>query len=392
MREKRLDIATNTNYATGPTAGQPTKIAPPLANVGDGKIPGEAYGAQWQNYVEFYLQKQIEVSAIVPFRNWIEFPSMGSFGTPILPRFAFNKAIGRTAVANFISNKLSYIPEFVEASGGLPLTLTFAPAAGAFFPIDVAALDDPTTPSWIVVGANSTAATKSIWNVSASGALTELTSPVSGEVQRITRDKTTGYFYALAADTNRSVLVRGPLPGDTWSVLGQRGAGAPITPSPDMQIAAANGLLLVAYTVTPGSTQVTVERIATGAFSRTVLTPFSETTATLDVVYSPQMGTFLLLTKGKTHRFTDPVAGIESFSHTGVTTPLLGTLHETGPVLADAGAVSVVPWVGDAPHKLAFGDFAAGTTPTQIRFDGSAIWFLQTKAGSVRFFRSLRSN
>jgi len=401
MREKRLDIATNTNYATGPTTGQPTKIAPPAVNTTDGKIPGQAFGAQWQNYVEHYLQRQIEVSAIVPFRNWIELP-LSSIIVPAQSRLAFNKYAGLTMMVRGggANNSWYYMQELLEPSAAAPQPYNVTPAAGNFVAKGVAAVEDPTSPSWLVVGTNTTAPTKTIWKVVSFGAATEVTSPVSGSVELICRDATTGYFYAFAADTNRSVLVHGPATSDTWSVLGQRGAGAPAPSSTNMQVAAANGLLLLAYTVTPGSTQATVERISTGAFSRTVLTPFSDTSTVLDVIYSPQMGNFMLLTRDHTFRFADPNSGVEPFSNDhpyetaiGFVSAGVGCLHSTGPVYTDAHMLVVNPWLGDPPQRAMFGSTAnIPSVDNLLRYDGSAIWFIRSLGGTPRVFRTLRSN
>ncbi len=400
MREKRLDIATNSVYSTGPTAGQPTKIAPPTAFALDGIVPGEAFGAQWSNYVEYYLQRQIEISSQVPFRNWTELPGMGSIVAPATTRFAFNRYDGSSFMVRGggAGNSWYRIQEMLQASGGTPAAYTVAPAVGTFVARDVAAIEHPTTPSWLVVGSNSGATTKTIWKIVPNGADTEVTSPVAGSVELIVKDKTTGFFYAFAADTNRSVLVHGPATSDTWSVLGQRGSGAPAPTSAGMFCAAANGLLLLAYTTTPGSTQVTVERIATGTFSRTVLTPFSSTAKTFDVIYSPQMSAFMLLTTANTYRFSDPSGGFDTFPNTAPyfantsVPPGAGCLHETGPIYQDGNGLILSAWLGDAPYLLAFGVSGIPSTNHVIRFDGSCIWFVKDESATPRVFRSLRSN
>jgi hypothetical protein len=390
MREKKLPtIAEVANYSAGaqPWSGTPTKIAPPTVYFDKGKFPADAYAAQWQNYLEHYLQRQIERSAQYPFRNWSECASNTlSNGNA---RWSFNRRMGVAAmVAGNTNNTIYYFQEFNENAAGAPLSLVVSPASGTFEPWDVESIDDTfaTTAAygWLVVGDNATAPTKTSWKISSAGVGTELTSPVSGIIPVICKDKTTGYFYAFAADTNRSVLVHGPDMANTWTVLGQRGAGAP-APTGAMRAAAANGLLLLAYT----SGSATVERISTGAFSRTVLTPFSDTSATYDVCYSPQMAAFMALTRNGRYRFTDPASTVETTLHTpGVA--LGGCLHETGSATWTAQWVEVMPYYGDTPHILMFGDFAAGTVGTRMAFDGSALWFLQSKGGTKRLFRSGR--
>jgi hypothetical protein len=398
MREKRLDIATNVNYATGPTTGQPTKIAPPLSFAGDGMVPGLAFGAQWENYIQHYLQRQIEVSAIVPFRNWQEYPGVGStagiLGATV--RTAYNKLVGLTYFARGLSsvNPVFSVPP-AAGSTSLP-TYTITPGAGTFLCKGVAAVEDAANPGWIFVGSNSTTPTKTVHEWASSTA--EITMPVSGSIELICKDKATGYFYAFAADTNRSVLVRGPNMASTWSVLGQRGAGAP-APTASMACAAANGLLILGYTVTPGSTQATVERMPTGAFSRTVHTPFADTSAVLDTIYSPQRGEFLFLTRGGTYRFTDPTASVEyvaagflTAAQSPVNGVVAGCLHETGAAIVGDNRMIVQPWLGDPSHAFQFDDAGPPSSNHRISFDGSALWLMHSTSSTLRLYRSLRSN
>jgi len=405
MREKRLDIATSTNYATGGAGvvGTPTKVAPPASHATDGVVPGLAFGSQWENYIHHYLQKQIEISSQVPFRNWIEFTGMSSIAYAQTSRFAFNKYIGMTFMVrgSGAGNSWYYLNELPQPSAGAPQTYPVTPAVGTFVARGVAAIEDPTTPSWLVVGSNATDPTKTLWKILPFGVSdTEVVSPVSGAVELICKDKTTGYFYAFAADANRSVLVHGPATSDTWSVLGQRGAGAPAPSAANMYCAAANGLLYLAYTTTPGSTQATVEKITTGAFTRTALTPFSSTSAILDVIFSPQIGAFMLLTKANTYRFfSDPALGFETFPHStpysnaiGSSWVTSGCLHETGSVYQDGNVLLVTSWLGDAPHLAYFADFGIPSSSHVLRFDGSAIWMIKDESSVPRVFRSLRSN
>jgi len=399
MREKRLDIATNLNYASGPTVGQPTKIAPPLSVSTDGARPGDAFGAQWMNYILSNYQKQIEISAQNPFRNWQEITGVGSSslhgGSTGSRRFAFNETLGATIASRGQNNTVYYLPELPLTSAGTPLTTTFTPASGTFVPKDVAAINDPNSPGWIVVGSNSTS-NKGTWRVGLTLTKTEDASLVAGSVELICKDATTGYFYAFAADTNRSVLVRGPLWGDTWSVYGTRGAGAP-APTNGMFCAAANGLLLLAYNTSPGSMQVTVERIPTPTAPtplQVAYTPFSDTSALLDVIYSPQMNRFMVRTTAKTHRFSDPTAGVESVTHPFLTgTPPAGCLHSTGSVIVDGHGLGLSTWFGDPVRRIMFGDVTVvPSTAHHVRFDGSALWFVKDESGTPRLFRSLRSN
>jgi hypothetical protein len=407
MREKRLDLASNANYATGPVTGTPTKIAPPTVNFSDGKIPDQAFGAQWQNYIEYYLQRQIEISAQVPFRNWQEYAGVGSTsglsggsGSVGNVRAAFNKRTGDTYFTKGANNSAHWVLEVQPDPGTTSLpSVSFTPAAGTFVCKGVASVEDSTDPSWLFVGSNSTAPTKTIFKRTLS-ADTEVTSPVSGGVELICKDRTTGYFYAFAADTNRSVLVHGPNTSDTWSVLGQRGAGAPAPAYNSMYCTAANGLLLLAYTTTPGSTQITVERMVTGTFSRTVFTGFSSTSKVLDVAFSPQFGEFMLMAADGVRRFADTSSGftlVTAGYPTAALAPVLGVvsgcLHDTGAAVIGDGRLFVQPWLGDPSHLMQFDPSGPPSGLNKVLFDGSSLWLLfATTGGATRIARSLRSN
>lgn len=412
MRETKLSpLAENVNYALGVATGMPTKLPPPIVNQASGKFPDQGFAAQWQNYIEHHFQRQIERSAQLPFRNFSEIGTVPA--TTSIPRFSFNKAIGATLIANGVNNAVQYYQEFLDA-----VPITFVPTSGTFVPKDVAAVDDPlsdaSSRAWIVVGSNSTAPLRAIWEVRRDNTTVELTMPSAGSVELIAKDYTTGDFYAFAADTNRSVYKRDPFSG-LWSALGQRGSGA-VAPTQSMSCAANNGTLLLFYSI-GGSNDPRVEVINTTSFSSTTVTIPNGSIggAALDVRWSPQLQAFMFL--GQRGRWTTstPLVDVsyqlrtqfDNPSSTGLVFPgsslVGGNQSILGGCLTDTGAaaygsavtgsayLAVQDWIDSAPHMLAFGNLATSTTGVYCRFDGSAIWFCIDKAGSKRLFRSLRS-
>lgn len=401
MREVKLPaLAETTNYSSGVGIGTPTKVAPPSLFQTEGKQPDQGFGSQWQNYLENALQKQIERSAQLPFRNWQEVLAVPTTASP--PRFAFNRYLGATLIANGVNNSIKYIQEFVEASAGAPLGVTVAPAAGNFVPKDVASLENipaAGAKDWVVVGSNSTAPTKTIWEIGRTSHF-ELTSPVSGSVECVCRDAVTGKLYAFAADTNRSVLVRDI--GGTWTALGQRGSGAVAPAVGSTFCFANNGTLGFAYQTGGGTT---VEKINTTSFSVTAVA-VEASSAPLDIRWSPQLGLWMVLTNKNAHTS----GSLTSFTPVNTTVaeqPMPksvdgGCLHESGVAawsngstgwsLAGAGYLYVQDYIGYPPHVLNFGSFPSnGSTGVSVSFDGSALWFMLDKSGTKRLFRSMRS-
>lgn len=413
MREVKLPtLASLDNYSQGPTAGFPTKIAPPTANLTNGKIPGEGFGAQWQNYIEAAVQRQLERNAQLPFRNFIDLRQLDSSTVlTATSRLAFSRWAGATLAATGANNAVYYYQEILETTGGppSPLSITLAPALGTFLAKDVVEVPTPATTGvkpWLVVGTNATAPTKTIWEIGRDNSKTEITSPVSGSVELITRDRTTGIFYAFAADTNRSVLVRNNGTG-VWTVLGTRGAGAPAPTVASMYATANNGVIGLAYT---SGANAVVERITASGFSVVANTIESINSTVLDLRWSPQQQVFMLLTTARTWVSTDLSIATWSLANNGSGAMTQTAIPATGGCLHDSGLaiwhndgsptwgvgggsyLMVQDYLNQDPHVVSFGAYS-GTASTGVvmRFDGSAIWFVLDRSGTKRTYRSLRS-
>lgn len=391
MRELKLPtLASLDNYNFTAFSGTPTKIAPPVGYFENGKAPDRGFGAQWQNYIESAFQKQIELSAQLPFRNFVEIAAIPA--TTTQPRFSFSPYVGMTFVANGVNNSPKYFQEFLEAAAGpVPLGITLSPAAGNFVPKDLV----NNYSLWVFVGSNSTATTKTIWEVDPIlNTFTEKTSPVSGSVECVCRDPVTGDIYAFAADTNRSVLKRDHTTG-TWSAIGTRGAGA-TAPSNGSYCAAYNDVLILAN----DHTNPAVDKITVSPFAVTVHTlSLTDTTTLLDCRWSDPLQSFMVLTQRGWYVFADPATTIGTYSNLDPATANVAT----GGCLTNTGAVGwrqtptnqalyIRTWPGEAGGQMKFGaDVASPSTGVFVRYDGSAIWFMIDKSGTKRLFRSLRA-
>lgn len=403
MREIKLPTLAGTPlYSSGDGAGTATKIAPPLLNQTEGKQPNSGFGAQWQNYIENALQRQIERSARLPFKNFAEVAAVPTAVSPI--RFAYNKYVGATLIANGIANSAKYIQEFVEASAGAPQGITLAPVSGSFIPKDVVSLDFPwgsgTDLSWLVVGDNATATTKTLWAISRRSNHSEMTAPAVGSVENVCRDAVTGKCYAFSASTNRAIYVSDSGIG-SWSVLGIMGAGADVPVAGATFVAANNGVLAFLY---QGGPDTLLKKINTTSFSINTNTVQVGSTP-LDVRWSEPLGLWLILTTKGVFTSSDLINFTQVYDQmTGTVNG--GCLHDTGAAVwvndgsslwgvAGAGSFFVQDWLEtSAPYAaMNFGTIPSnsGRTGVFAKYDGSAIWFCLDQGGTKRLFRSLRS-
>jgi hypothetical protein len=397
MREKKLDqLASNTNYATGVAVGTATKIAPPTVNVTDGKVPGDGFGAQWQNYVEHYLHKQIERSARLPFQNFKEVQDLPAVTST--PRFAYDPYCGFVLVANGVNNTVYAYPEFgiendVYAGGAGPIPISLSPSNGPFAPKCVVALSSATAPQFFVGGTNAAATTKTVWIIDAAGGSSEQTMPVAGSVELLCQDAVTGHIYAFAADTNRSVLKRDSGTG-VWTAIGQRGAGADAPTSADY-CAANGGILILAQDST--STHL-VEKFTTSPYARTIHSiNVGDATTVLGCRWSPQLEAFMSLTQSGWYVFADPAGSIQTWPCNdagAIYTMNGGCLTETGCFTwtnGNACKAFARTWPGETPIALKFSDFSNAETGFLARYDGGALWFMTDRSGTKRLYRSSRA-
>ncbi len=400
MRERKLDqISSNANYATGGFIGAPTKITPPAAAFTDGAVPDRAYGAQWKNYVDHYLQRQIEVSALLPYRNWgppCIAPSVWGTST-IRFRAAHNPYHGATLLIPSSASAgtgVQLVPEIDFAFVDTELTLNFTPIAltANFAPRCVTSrshADD----GWYVGGANAVSPTQTIWQVNPDLTTALRTSAVSGSVEHIMYDRVvSNVYYALAADTNRTLLIRNNGTGN-FDAVGNRGSGS-FAPSATLNhAAAANGVIVVARTT---GTNLEVHYMTASPFTFNTKT-IAATGTILDCTYSPQLGKWMILTTNNWYVFADPSqTNYETFSNKDTSTP---ALNITGGCLTDTGHVS---WANGSRSGLVIRDWP-GATPLivrntydfeWVRYDGSAIWAVtRSPAGpTVYISRSMRSH
>jgi hypothetical protein len=399
MREKKLSqLAGNTNYATAPFTGQPTKIAPPSQHITDGKVPGLAFGAQWQNYIEYYLQKQIERSAVLPHRNWQDVSSVLP-ATTSTPRFAHNRKAGFTMVANGVNNSVKYYQELLDPQGGsAPLGVTLAPASGTFVPKCVVAFEDPISNQYafFVGGSNSTATTKTLWRINQNATTTEIAAPTGGSIEVLAMDPETLEVFGFIADANRS-MCKLDTAANTLSSITQR-SGAYQTPAVASTFAAAgNGRLIHAFTPGGGFVQWEYTNTGTISWNSREYSGGVDTSLVLDARYSPILGVYMVLTSNKLITFTDPAGTVTTTAHTGYAGGAItlegGCLTDTGWVGyndGDGANLFVVPYVGDTVYAAKYGGMG-DTTGVFARYDGSAVWFMQDRGGTKKLFRTLRS-
>lgn len=403
MRDKKLSpIASNSTYSSGPFAGSATQVLPPVGAFSDGKMPEAKWAAQWQNYIESAIQKQVDRSARLPFGQFQDVtPGLSvniADGTgPYF--FAYNKEIGATLIASRLSNQAQYLQEIVELN---PSTddiriVVFTATAGNFVPRCVASVDDLVAPFWIVGGSASLAPDKTIHEVTVSGttlASVEKSLPTIGTVENIAIDATTGIAYALVADSDRSVLVRNMSTG-VWSLLGIRGGSAQSPSAGSTFFAANNGELVIGYT----ATNAHIEYINVSPFTRTVRQLDAHGTAVLDVIWSAELGAWSLLTTGTWYTFAEPDGALQSNKST-VNNPSLftsasgGCLTSTGCVtwVALLERVYVRDWPGERAQVFKFGHSGTTCVVGFARYDGSAIWLYTDRLGiDMKLYRSLRS-
>ncbi len=429
MRKLKLPELAGKPIYTG--LGGNTKVAPASLYLSEGKRPGDGFGAQWQNYIENALQAQIEMNARVPFGNFEEV-SAPAASYPA-PRVAHNKSLGMTLFVASENNTLRYYQNLVRLVSSAMPTVTLTPALGTFVPKDVAAMDntsDPATASkdWVVVGSNASAPTKTIWHISRSGAHVEATSPVSGSVEHVCQAKAFNQFsssldrtFALAADTNRSLLFcdEGTT---TWSVVGQRGAGALVGINavflavgyvPNLS----NRRVVIAYQ-SGGNT--VVESYNPSAFTTVGATVTVETSSTpRDVRWSDVLQKFILLTNKAVYTSSDGAVWAQANIFLGpyytaggagygsMAIPKAndgGCVHETGVAhwtngstgysAAGSGQMTVQDYLDSEqlPQVHGFGTFPTNSdSGSFVRYDGSALWFGRSESATLKYSRSLRS-
>lgn len=391
MRSKRLpSLGGNTNYSVGTRVGLPSKVLPP--DFPNGKTPSAKYAAQWQNYIEYWLQQQIEVSAAAPFQNWtlIKGGAAPTFNsTSPSPGLAYNGAVGATLITNLnVNNTVYIVPNLYAAI----IARTLAPAAGAFTPQDCAY--DKITKAWWVIGVNTSAPTKTIWKLTG-GTQTEITCPVSGVIERVTIDKTTGIAYVFVSDTLRTVL---NYVGGVWSFHSTRGSSV----SPAKSVAVNNGEILVSA---GAGTSLEVYTGGSGAGS----TGGTWTTRT-DVALSGD--TFKKVYYSKSQEQWYVLGDASGFSVLDTALPghfvstlwtdsdnvasLNSTLHGMG--YANPGLLSNTQYISIAPDlpplAQAYDNYQAHAawTGTSLHYDGSAIYALFQVSGAQDLFRSGRCN
>lgn len=398
MRERKLgELAGNLNYPAGgnPWNGLPTKIAPPSTYITNGKWPGDAFAAQWQNYIENTLHRQIEVSAQIPFRNFTDLSAVLPALTST-PRFAYNRKAGATMVANGVNNSVKYYQDLLDAQGtAAPLGVTLSPSSSPFIPKCVIAYEAVGLDGWFVGGQGATA-TKSIFRIGRNGAQTEITTPFSGSIECLTSDPETGDTYGFVADANRSMIKLDRFTNGVTSIT-QRG-GSFATPAVASTYAATGAGWLI-HALTPGGGFVQWEYTSTSSIAwNSAYSGVLDTSIVLDARYSVQLGLFMVLTSDKLITFATPAGAVQTYSHIGYGG---GTITLEGGCLTDTGFVGyndgdgqtllVCSWPGDVPFALKYGGMG-DTTGVFARYDGSAIWFMQDRSGTKKLFRSLRSN
>jgi hypothetical protein len=391
MREKKiLQVASNTNYATGPRTGFPTKVPPPSVNVTDGAVPGSKYAAEWINYHQHYWQKQIECSAQIPFRNFTELTEGGLY-TTTPPKCAYHPQLGATLFVGGETDTAQYLQDFPDLTGGTALrAIAFTPAVGNFVPKCVAAVNDPNAPKWCV-GGNATLGTNLIFEVDALGATTELTHAAVAEVANMAVDRTTGILYALAGT---SVLARDAGTG-AWTVIGSRSGGGSPAASATTFFAVGNGVAIVAYN---NGTHTTYDYMTlTPTFAKNGVVTIDADSAVYDACYSPQLGAFMILAPKGLYVINTPGGSIQTFANSNNDPSSPPTAD--GGVLTDSGCVTwlnsinvlyVRSWPGDAAHALKYGPFGSAGQAMTL-FDGSAVYLRTDFSSTYRLFRSLRS-
>lgn len=403
MREPKIPaLASNANYATGPRTGQPTKIIPPVGNFTDGKIPDAKFAAQWQNYIESNLQRQVERSAQLPFLNFVDVApfvttteiDITSGGGPVF--LAHNKHAGITMSVAQLQNKCQYLQEVLQlrpADDHLPW-VTLVGSSGNVFPRCIVAVEDPARVKWIV-GVGTADNTKAIHEINEAGTPTEVTLPTGAPVECLAVDSATGVVYGLVADANNSVIVRNMTSG-VWTVAGTRGAGAVAPVAGTMFFAVHNG----SYVIAVKSTNLKVEYGTLSTFTRTLLTIASDTSDVLDVKYNVAMGAWMLLTKLTLRTFVDPAGAMQTWRHdtNDPTTGLAvngGCLTSTGVAtwIDSKQCVYVRDWPGSDAHVHHYGQIGTGgCVATFLKYDGSALWFHTDRTSiELRLYRTLRA-
>lgn len=381
MRAKKLPtIASNANFSSGTRSGFPNKIAPPVLNFTDGKLPRGKFAAEWQNYIENAIQAQLEVSAAQPFQNWRGVNST----VPDLHggALSWNPAIGATVAAH--PNNTNTIYE-ITPIGLFIRTRTLVPAAGAFTASDVCY--DPITKCTWVAGSCSGATTKSLWKIT-EGAQVETALPSAAAIVCLTVDHATGIVYALANDANNTVFwfVSG-----AWATHSTRGSGA----SAPASAAAYNGeLLVVAAVSTPNHDYYTG-----GAWhTRTDLRSGSDSLS--KVRYSVQYASWFVLDDFSGFYVLPGLTGVPVLTPwTGLNAGSFNScLHEMGYANSPSGSLALYLQIAQEmqPLVFAFDTTLAPTSTwarTQVFYDGSALWFFtQTSAPVNALYQSTRSN
>ncbi len=388
MRTKKLPTtASLVNYDTGPRIGLATKIVPPTANFTNGKVPSAKHAAQWQNYLEYWLQQQVEVGAAVPYQNWTSISNVTAVsGTT--PSFSYNSTTGSTLVSGIATaNAVGIISDVTRAM----FSRTITPAAGTFVPRDNCF--DPINKYWIVVGSNSSATSKSIWQMTAN-TQTEITAPAAGTIDRVTCDRTTGICYAFLSDTNRTVLSNAA--AGVWAVHSTRTNVANAATS----VAANNGEMLVVE-----SANGPIQYYSSGAWAfRSDVCVFGDTQASKKVFYSKAQESWLI--SADVSGFT-VAATAAAGAHT--TTAWVGSenkasasscLHEMGYANFGLGGTTASLYLQTdldlplKPQAKAYDSVGSGASwgAAAMYYDGSALYLYITLSAAAQLYRSMRSN
>lgn len=374
-------------------------------------MPGAAFAAEWENYLKFHAQKQANLSASIPFRNFFSVPLSAAFGAAVEPfRCAHSPLEGITFFVTQTNNTIFYVPDAaIDQTMGV---FTLLPAAGDFTPRDVAVNRDGMI---IFVGSNSTNTARNIWvskPLHAAGLFYEVTNPVAaGTIDRVTVDAATGHAYLFLSDTDRSVLrINNGNNEDEIALVGTRGSGAKAASA--CEFAVYNGTIVAAYRNDSGNLEIQYSSEPYSTWTtRTFATHNGFTPGVgCPVRYSETYDCWMLMGVNPTPGFGSEVLYMTSPSApaTAVPSRQLGGygVYDGAHALTDVGSASLdlstlpVPrgrlWLRDSIDSTR--DLFAVSLGVQfdannnhcVRYDGSALWVMTEKGGTKRLCRSLR--
>lgn len=406
-------FASNTAYSTGPRTGNPNKIVPPTAYLQDGIVPGAAFAAEWENYLKFHTQKQANLSASIPFRNFFPVSLSGAFTEPF--RCAHSPLEGLTFFVTQTDNTIFYVPDAaLDQTMGVD---TLGPVAGDFTPRDVAVNRAGMV---ICVGSNSTNTARNIWvstPLSSGSSFLEVTNgAAAGTIDRVTVDAATGHAYLFLTDTDRSVLRidDGATLLDAPTLVGVRGSGAKAASA--CEFAVYNGTIVSAYRNDSGNLEI---QYSSEPYSTWTTRTFAthngfDPDVGCPVRYSEAYDCWMLMGVNPTPGFGAEVLYMTSPSAPATALPsfhaYLGRfkLFDGAHALTDVGSASFdLPdpggltltrarlWLRDSldstrdPFAVSLG-VQHDNANHCVRYDGSALWVLTTKSGTKRLYRSLR--